>query len=49
MKAIRLHRHGAPDALVYEDVDIGQPGPGEVRSAQPGDRRQLCRYLPAYR
>jgi NADPH2:quinone reductase len=31
MKAIRLHRHGGPDALIYEDVDIGQPGPGEVR------------------
>lgn len=31
MKAIRLHRHGGPDALVYGDVDIGQPGPGEVR------------------
>lgn len=30
MKAIRLHRHGGPDALVYEDVEIGQPGPGEV-------------------
>jgi NADPH2:quinone reductase len=31
MKAIRLHRHGGLDALVYEDADIGQPGPGEVR------------------
>jgi NADPH2:quinone reductase len=31
MKAIRVHRYGGPDALVYEDVDIGQPGPGEVR------------------
>ncbi|MES0046909.1 MULTISPECIES: quinone oxidoreductase [unclassified Mesorhizobium] len=31
MKAIRVHRHGGPDVLAYEDVDIGQPGPGEVR------------------
>lgn len=31
MKAIRVHRHGGPDVLTYEDVDIGQPGPGEVR------------------
>jgi NADPH2:quinone reductase len=31
MKAIRVHRYGGPDALVYEDVDIGQPGPGEFR------------------
>lgn len=31
MKAIRIHRHGGPEVLAYEDVDIGQPGPGEVR------------------
>lgn len=31
MKVIRIHRHGGPDVLVYEDVHIGQPGPGEVR------------------
>jgi NADPH2:quinone reductase len=31
MKAIRVHRYGGPDVLMYEDVDIGQPGPGEVR------------------
>jgi NADPH2:quinone reductase len=24
-------RYGGPDVLVYEDVHIGQPGPGEVR------------------
>jgi NADPH2:quinone reductase len=31
MKAVRIHRHGGPDVLVYEDVDIAQPGPGEIR------------------
>jgi NADPH2:quinone reductase len=31
MKAIRVHRHGGPEVLAYEDIDIGQPGPGEVR------------------
>jgi NADPH:quinone reductase and related Zn-dependent oxidoreductases len=31
VKAIRIHRHGGPEVLAYEDVDIGQPGPGEVR------------------
>src|SRR3954467_1076401 len=31
MKAIRVHQHGGPDMLTYEDVDIGRPGPGEVR------------------
>lgn len=31
MKAIRVHRHGGPEVLVHEDVEIGRPGPGEVR------------------
>jgi NADPH2:quinone reductase len=31
MKAIRVHRHGGPDVLTYEDIYIGHPGPGEVR------------------
>jgi NADPH2:quinone reductase len=31
VKAIRVHRHGGPDVLAYENVFIGQPGPGEVR------------------
>ncbi|MDF2997078.1 MAG: quinone oxidoreductase [Xanthobacteraceae bacterium] len=31
MKAIRVHRHGGPEVLGLEDIDIGQPGPGEVR------------------
>ena len=31
MKAIRVHQHGGPDVLAYENVEIGEPGPGEVR------------------
>lgn len=30
MKAIRVHRHGGPEVLGYEEVAIGRPGPGEV-------------------
>jgi NADPH:quinone reductase len=30
-KAIRFYEIGAPEVLRYEDVDVGQPGPGEVR------------------
>ncbi len=30
MKAIRLHSHGSPDVLVYEDVPFPQPGPDQV-------------------
>lgn len=29
-KAIRIHAHGGPEAMVFEDVDMGHPGPGEV-------------------
>ncbi len=29
-KAIRVHAHGGPDVLTYEDVDPGHPGPGHV-------------------
>ncbi len=31
VKAIRVHRYGGPEELVLEDVEIGLPGPGEVR------------------
>ena len=30
-KAIRIHEFGGPEVLKYEDVDIGAPGPGQVR------------------
>ncbi len=29
--AIRMHNTGGPDVLRYEDVKVGEPGPGEVR------------------
>lgn len=31
MQAIRVHHHGGPEVLTREEVDIGLPGPGEVR------------------
>ena len=31
VKAIRIHRTGGPDAMRWEDVEVGAPGPGEVR------------------
>jgi NADPH:quinone reductase-like Zn-dependent oxidoreductase len=30
-KAVRFYETGAPDVLRYEDVEVGEPGPGEVR------------------
>jgi NADPH2:quinone reductase len=29
--AIRIHRHGGPEVLQWEPVEVGEPGPGEVR------------------
>ena len=33
-KAIRIHAPGGPEALVYEDVEVPAPGPGEVQIEQ---------------
>ena len=30
-KAVRFHQAGGPEVLVVEDVEVGAPGPGEVR------------------
>jgi NADPH:quinone reductase-like Zn-dependent oxidoreductase len=30
-KAIRIHQLGGPEVLQIEDLDVGDPGPGEVR------------------
>ena len=30
-KAFRFHRHGGPEVLGIEDVEVGAPGPGQVR------------------
>src|SRR5436305_14766243 len=29
--AVRIHRNGGPEELHYEEVEVGDPGPGEVR------------------
>ncbi|MEV8213301.1 NADP-dependent oxidoreductase [Leifsonia sp. NPDC077715] len=31
MKAVRFHQYGGPDELRYEDVEVPEPGAGEVR------------------
>lgn len=33
-KAVRIHAHGGPEVLVYEDVEVGSPGPGELKIRQ---------------
>ena len=33
-KAIRVHQFGGPEVLTFEDVEVGKPGPGQVRLRQ---------------
>jgi NADPH2:quinone reductase len=30
-KAVRFHKQGGPEVLQYEDIPVGDPGPGQVR------------------
>ena len=30
-RAIRFHKTGAPEVLVWEELQVGKPGPGEAR------------------
>ena len=30
-KAIRIYKHGGPEVMRWEEVEVGEPGPGEVR------------------
>ena len=32
--AIRIHQTGGPEVLKWEDVEVGEPGPGQVRIRQ---------------
>ena len=33
-KAIRVHDYGGPEVLTWEEVEVGEPGPGQVRIKQ---------------
>jgi NADPH2:quinone reductase len=32
--AIRIHKPGPPEVLIWEEVEVGEPGPGQVRLRQ---------------
>jgi NADPH2:quinone reductase len=32
--AVRVHKHGGPEVLTYEQIEIGAPGPGQVKLRQ---------------
>jgi NADPH2:quinone reductase len=31
VKAMVVHEHGGPESMTWEDVEVGEPGPGEAR------------------
>jgi len=33
-KAVRFHKQGGPEVLQYEDIPVGDPGPGQARVRQ---------------
>ena len=43
--AIRIHEHGGPEAMRWEEVAVGNPGPGEVRLEQ---RAVGLNYIDVY-
>ncbi|MCC7346353.1 MAG: quinone oxidoreductase [Variibacter sp.] len=32
--AVRIHKNGGPEVLTYEEIEVGQPGPGQIRIKQ---------------
>jgi NADPH2:quinone reductase len=32
--AVRVHKLGGPEVLTYEDIEVGNPGPGEIKIRQ---------------
>lgn len=33
-KVVSFHQTGGPEVLRYEDAEVGEPGPGQVRLRQ---------------
>ena len=46
--AIRVHEYGGPEVLKPENVEVGDPGPGEIKIKQAAVA-QLYRHLSAER
>ncbi len=32
--AVRVHKHGGPEVLTYEQIEVGAPGPGQIKLKQ---------------
>src|SRR3954452_3989851 len=39
--AIRVHQTGGPEVLQWEDIEVGEPGPGQVRLRQEAPARNF--------
>ncbi len=48
-KAIRIHAYGGPEVLKWEDIEVGDPGPQEIRIRQEAVGLKLHRHLSAHR
>ena len=44
-KSILMHENGGPEKMQLEDVEVGSPGPGQVKITPHRDRPQLHRRL----
>src|SRR5215207_10446545 len=44
-KAVQVHSYGGPEVLKYEEVEIGRPGPGQVRLRQ---RAIVVNFIDTY-
>ena len=49
MKAIRIHAHGGPEAMRWEEVELPPPGAGEARIRHTAIRGELLGHRPAPR
>ena len=45
--AIRFHKAGGPEVLVWEEVNVGKPGPGEARNLTATDPLRAAYYREA--
>ncbi len=45
--AIRVNEAGGPEALSWDEVEVGQPGPGEARIRQAPNAAEAHRALEA--
>ena len=48
-RAIRIHQTGGPEVLQWEEIEVGAPGPGQVRLKQSAVGLNLHRCLSPHR